>query len=148
MNIKKHLFVLVFSLSFFGFSQSDSTIIKEVMQVLNAQENAWNVHDLETFMAGYWNADALVFVGSKGPTYGWKPTLEKYKKGYPTPELMGQLAFEVLNTVVWDKQTVQMIGKFTLTRKEDQPQGYFSLLWRKIEGQWRIVSDHSSASAK
>ena len=61
---------------------------------------------------------------------------------------MGQLAFEVLNTVVWDKQTVQMIGKFTLKRKEDQPQGYFSLLWRKIEGQWRIVSDHSSASAK
>lgn len=142
---------IYFSLIFFLCTlvltaQENETILSEVMEVLNAQEKAWNANDLEGFMEGYWRAEHLVFVGRNGPSYGWEQTLENYKIGYPTPEAMGQLHFDVLNTEVWDEQTVHMVGKFTLKRKTDQPQGYFSVLWRKMDGVWRIVSDHSSAS--
>lgn len=136
------------SIPFIISAQIKQEIIDQVKLVLTAQEEAWNSNDLISFMDGYWNSENLVFVGSKGLTYGWKQTLENYQKGYPTAEAMGKLHFDIHNVEVWDEKTVHMIGKFTLKRKADQPEGYFSLLWRKIGGQWRIVSDHSSASGE
>lgn len=95
-------------------------------------------------MMGYWQNEALVFVGRSGPTYGYVNTLDSYRKGYPDKETMGELHFDILHQQQWDNNTVQVIGKFTLIRSKDRPTGFFTLLIRKIEGQWKIVSDHSS----
>ena len=97
-------------------------------------------------MKGYWDNDKLVFVGSNGPTYGYRNTLERYLKSYPTKAAMGQLKFNLLFVEQWDTQTIQVIGKFTLDREKDQPTGFFTLLFRKMGDDWKIVSDHSSAS--
>lgn len=113
---------------------------------MKAQEFYWNKGDIEAFMEGYWNNTELVFVGKNGPTYGYQNTLENYKKGYPDKASMGQLHFDILHTQQWDKNTIQLIGKYTLTRENDQPTGYFTLLFRKIDSVWKIVSDHSSSS--
>jgi len=32
-----------------------------VEQVLHAQQDAWNHHDLDAFMTGYWNSPDLTF---------------------------------------------------------------------------------------
>ena len=117
---------------------------KAVLDLMEAQENAWNEGDLDRFMLGYWQNEALVFVGRTGPTYGYANTLAKYRKGYPDKEAMGTLSFDLLHLQQWDASTLQLIGKFTLIRTKDQPTGYFTLLFRKIEGQWKIVSDHTS----
>jgi len=37
-----------------------------------------------------------------------------------------------------------MIGKFYLTRSIGDQQGYYTLIWQKIDGVWKIISDHSS----
>jgi ketosteroid isomerase-like protein len=43
------------------------------------------------------------------------------------------------------KEAAFVIGKFFLTRpQKGDASGHFSLLWRKIKGQWLIVADHSS----
>ena len=117
---------------------------KAVLSVMEAQENAWNKGDLERFMMGYWQNEALVFVGRSGPTYGYVNTLDSYRKGYPDKETMEELHFDILHQQQWDNNTVQVIGKFTLIRSKDRPTGFFTLLFRKIEGQWKVVSDHSS----
>jgi len=117
---------------------------KAVLSVMEAQESAWNKGDLERFMMGYWQNEALVFVGRSGPTYGYVNTLDSYRKGYPDKETMRELHFDILHQQQWDNNTVQVIGKFTLIRSKDRPTGFFTLLFRKIEGQWKIVSDHSS----
>jgi hypothetical protein len=31
-----------------------------------------------------------------------------------------------------------------LTRRNDRPTGYFTLWFRKINGTWKIISDHTS----
>ena len=97
-------------------------------------------------MEGYWNNAELVFIGKNGPTYGYQNTLENYKEGYPDKESMGQLHFDILHTQQWDENTIQLIGKYTLTRENNQPTGYFTLLFKKIHSVWKIVSDHSSSS--
>jgi hypothetical protein len=37
-----------------------------------------------------------------------------------------------------------MIGKFYLTRTVGDMQGYYTLVWQKIDEKWLIISDHSS----
>jgi len=120
---------------------------KAIIDLLQTQERFWNQGDIDGFMKAYWNHPSLVFVGKNGPTYGYQNTLENYKKGYPNKEAMGDLHFDILHLQQWEANTVQLIGKFRLTRKDDQPTGYFTLLFRKFDTAWKIVSDHTSAKS-
>src|SRR5665811_2168859 len=76
----------------------------EINFLLEKQVNAWNEGNLEKFMETYWNSEKLSFVGSRGPTYGWKATLESYKKGYPDKAAMGKLKFTILDISKIDKK--------------------------------------------
>jgi hypothetical protein len=118
---------------------------QEIMVLLDKQVEAWNEGNLEKFMETYWNSEKLVFVGSRGPTYGWQATLANYKKGYPDKAAMGILNFKILDISKIDKSTVFLIGRFELTREIGDVAGHFTLLIQKINKEWKIVSDHSSA---
>lgn len=118
----------------------------KVRAVLTTQQQAWNEGRIEDFMQGYWKSDSLKFIGKKGITYGWQQTLDNYKKGYPDQSAMGQLQFEVLNIEQFSSSTIYVIGKWTLLREESKGNlgGHFTLLFKKINKQWVIVSDHTS----
>lgn len=134
---------LSITFSFLGFSQTYQGDLKTVLNNIHAQELAWNKGDVDGFMSFYWNNDSLMFIGKKGITYGWKSTNENYKKSYPTKEDMGKLIFEIVKMEQFNKTTVYVIGKWQL-EKEKPVGGYFTLIWRKINGKWFIISDHTS----
>lgn len=115
-----------------------------IKAVMKQQEQAWNNGELEGFMQGYWKSDSLLFIGSKGLTYGWETTLANYQKGYPTKEEMGTLKFTIKKIIMITPFEAWMVGQWKLTREKDTPQGHFTLLWKKIEGNWKIVADHTS----
>ncbi len=117
---------------------------KEISSTLQSTQDAWNTGDLEGFMEGYWKSEKLAFVGVQGPTYGFKQTLERYKKGYPDTETMGMLKFTIKDLYQVDNKTALMIGRFYLSRSMQDVDGYFTLVWQKIDGRWVIISDHSS----
>lgn len=117
----------------------------EIANLLQKQIEAWNDGNLEKFMETYWKSDKLVFVGSRGPTYGWQATLENYKKGYPDKAAMGKLDFKILDISKIDKNTVFVIGRFELTREIGNVAGHFTLIIQKFGKGWFIISDHSSA---
>ena len=118
---------------------------EELLKTFMLTQDAWNEGSLENFMYGYWESDKLVFTGAGGPTYGYDATLERYKKGYPDLETMGKLKFDVIDLYKIDTKTAVMIGKFHLTRTVGDMQGYYTLIWQKIDGRWLIISDHSSS---
>jgi ketosteroid isomerase-like protein len=141
---KNQLFLsLLFVLLSSGcFSQSkDETAIRNVLQ---AQENAWNKGDIEKYMQGYWKNDSVMFIGKSGITYGWQKTLDNYKKGYPGTEAMGKLNFALLEMKPISAQYYFIVGKWHLQRTIGNLQGIFTLLFKKINGEWVIVADHSS----
>lgn len=107
------------------------------------QEQAWNKGDIKKFMQHYWQNDSLTFIGSKGVTRGWQKTLDNYIKSYPTKESMGQLTFTIIETTALSTESVYVIGKWEL-KKEKPASGHFTLLWKKINNAWVIVSDHTS----
>lgn len=142
--MKKFIILLFFtSLTVTSFSQKESKDVQTVIQHMNNQEKSWNNFDIQGFMKFYWNNDSLKFIGHKGITYGWKNTLDNYLKGYPTQEAMGILKFTIAEATQLSKNSIYVIGKWELT-KEKPVGGYFTLLWKKINGNWVIVCDHTS----
>jgi len=120
---------------------------RAIAQVLTTQTAAWNKGDIPGFMAGYWHSDSLVFIGKKGLTYGWQPTLDNYRKGYPDAAQMGQLDFSSLHINLLSADVAQVVGRWHLARPgaaAGDLQGHFLLIFRRIGGQWVIVADHSS----
>ena len=135
------LFILLYS-----SSMAQSADEKAVRAVLQLQTTTWNRGNIDAFMQSYWKNDSLLFVGKTGPTYGWQNTLEGYKKRYPDTTAMGKLNFELLQLKPLGSEYYFVLGKFHLTRTIGDLSGIFTLLFRKVNGKWVIISDHTSAS--
>ena len=112
--------------------------------MLSKQEAAWNTGNLQSFMKGYWVNDSLLFIGKNGPKYGYETTLENYKKGYPDTAHMGKFTSTILSIKKLSNQYYYVVGKWFLKRSVGDATGYYTLLIRKINGEWVIVADHSS----
>jgi ketosteroid isomerase-like protein len=128
-------------------SAADTAAAKRaIVQVLTVQTAAWNQGDLPGYMQGYWQSDSLVFIGKKGLTYGWQPTLVNYQKSYPDNATMGQLDFSGLRVTLLGAEAAQVVGRWHLARTGGLAdlQGHYLLVLRKVRGQWVIVADHSS----
>lgn len=140
--MKIFLFILTLLLSLAGVSQTKDEI--EVRNLLAKQNAAWNRGDIDAFMVGYWENDSLMFIGQSGVTYGYKNTLANYKKNYPDTTVMGKLAFTLIHVKQLSPEYFHVTGKYYLTRTIGDASGHFTLVFRKIDGRWMIISDHSS----
>ncbi len=114
------------------------------VQVLMAQQSAWNKGDLNGFMQAYWPSEELIIVGPETVTKGWEEALARYELRYPDTDTMGTLKFEVLDIVPLQTEFLCMVGTWELKRATDRPNGHFTLLWQRIDGEWLIISDHTS----
>jgi uncharacterized protein (TIGR02246 family) len=140
-------FTLLFGFILLAYiSPAQTTSDKQaIRQVLESQTGSWNKGDLQTFMQSYWKSDSLKFIGKNGVVYGWQNTLDRYLKTYPDEASRGTLRFEIISIDMLGKDAAFVIGKFFLARpQKGDANGHFSLLWRKINGKWLIVADHSS----
>ncbi len=139
----KIYFILLFLVaSTQTFSQSSDE--KAIRQLLEKQNAAWNTGNINAFMNGYWESDSLMFIGKSGVTYGWKNTLNNYKKNYPDTAAMGKLDFTLIDIKKLSAQYYHVVGKWHLKRTMGDLSGHFTLLFKKIKNRWVIIADHSS----
>jgi len=142
------LFITLFLLQSCKPDTNHDTLIKEekaaITSIMDQQATDWNNGDIPAFMTSYWKSGDMAFVGKKGVTRGWQATLERYQKSYPDKAAMGHLTFDLIQLDKLAPDLYHMIGKYTLQVGEETPSGHFTLLWRKIDGEWKIVLDHSS----
>jgi hypothetical protein len=139
----KKLFVaslLLISAQLFAQSKDELAI----RQLLAEQTAAWNRGEVLSFMNGYWENDSLMFIGKSGVTYGWTNTLNNYKKGYPDTTAMGKLSFNIISVKHLSKKYYHVVGKWFLIRSIGDLSGHYTLLFKKINGNWVIIADHSS----
>jgi ketosteroid isomerase-like protein len=136
MRIILVLFVLLSSLA---AQESD------ILQVLLQQQAAWNKHDLDAFMAGYWNSPNLTFFGTK-KTFGWQGTLDRYRKSYQGEgHDMGKLTFSDLQIEKLGANAAFVRGSWKLALSDGKtPHGLFTLVFRQFPDGWKIVHDHTS----
>lgn len=141
--MKKLVTFLLFVIAFNANAQK-ITDKKAILNLLEQQRSDWNKGDVEAYMQGYLKSDSLLFVGKNGPTYGWQKTLENYKKGYPDKSSMGFLTFGIRKIDLLTKDTAFVLGSWHLKREKDELKGYFTLLLKKVNGNWKVIVDHSS----
>jgi ketosteroid isomerase-like protein len=118
-----------------------------IKHVLTAQQEAWNRHDLDGFMSGYWNSPDLTFFSGAKETRGWQATLERYRATYNSPgHAMGKLDFSDLRIEMLGPEGAFVRGAWHLTMPEGKnPGGKFTLIFRKFGDGWKIIHDHTSA---
>ena len=119
-----------------------------VEQVLHTQQDAWNHHSLDAFMAGYWNSAELTFFSGAKQTSGWQATLDRYKATYASPgHEMGTLEFSALRIEMLGPEAAFVRGAWHLTMSYGKtPHGLFTLVFRKFPDGWKIIHDHTSAA--
>ena len=124
-------------------SQSYSEVKKAIEKVMDDQIIAWNKHDMEGYMQGYWKSDSLKFYGSRGVTYGWNQTLANYKKSYPSPNESGTLKFVINDISKIENNSYWVMGEYHLERPVGNAKGVFTIIFKWIGGTWKIVADMS-----
>jgi len=120
---------------------------KQILAVLDAQAQAWNRGDIESFADGYWKSEETEFVGATGVTKGYQSVLDRYRHDYPDRKAMGQLSFSNLEVHVTGKDSAYTVGEFQLKRENDQPSGFFTLHLKKFADGWKIILDHTTSRA-
>ena len=131
--------LLTFSCNSFNEENDKATILS----IMKAQEVAWSNHDIDAFMEGYWKNDSLKFYGASGLTYGWQKTLDNYKKRYPTKNETGNLKFKINSISKISNDSYYVMGEYHLTRPIGNANGVFMIIFKRINGQWKIVADTS-----
>ena len=119
-----------------------------IEHVLRTQQEAWNRHDLEGFMAGYWNSPELTFFSGAKEHDGWQATIDRYRAAYASPgHEMGKLEFSGLRIEMVGADAAFVRGAWLLTMPDGKtPHGLFTLVLRKSSEGWKIVHDHTSAA--
>ncbi|HLX93666.1 MAG TPA: hypothetical protein VKR32_18410 [Puia sp.] len=136
------LSLLAVFLTILAFGQKADEL--QVKAVLANQIEAWNKGNIDEFMKTYWDNDSLLFVGHGGLTYGWRNTLENYKKNYSDTSRMGKLFFTLLDLKRLSPQYYFVVGRWFIKRSGGDIGGIYTLLLRKIKNRWVIIVDHTS----
>lgn len=143
LSMKKSMILFLFFIVNIQVFAQD-TDKKSILKVLENQRQAWNRGDLVEYMQGYLKSDSLVFVGKSGIKYGWDNTLANYKKSYPDQKAMGFLSFNIKEVRLISANYGFVLGEWHLKSEKDEPKGFFTLLVRKVKGEWKVIADHSS----
>ncbi len=120
------------------------------LEIVAAQQAAWNAGDLDAFMAGgYHDSPALTFFSGGSWTTGYQPVLDRYRRRYVEGGAeMGRLVFSRLEALELGADHALVRGRWDLDfAAQDDVGGLFTLLFRRFPQGWRIVHDHSSADA-
>ncbi|MDP6633742.1 MAG: nuclear transport factor 2 family protein [Phycisphaerae bacterium] len=125
-----------------GSVDYDQTAIKsDIKALMTQQAKDWSAGDYEAFMKGYHNSEDIRFAHPKGITRGWQAVMDAYKRN---PK-KSSLEFSDLDITPLSPSAAMVFGRFH-NHVEDNTYktGLFTLLMRKINGQWKAVHDHSS----
>lgn len=142
------LFPAVMSFAASGRPVASGDPHAEVERVLRTQVEAWNRHDLEGFMAAYWNSPDLTFFSGAKENHGWQAAMDRYRAAYAAPgKEMGKLEFSGLRIEMLGADAAFVRGAWLLTMSDGKmPHGSFTLVFRKFPDGWKIVHDHTSAA--
>jgi len=144
--MRRLMFLTAFCLAVSMANAADARSAIEA--VLHAQQDAWNRHDLDAFMSGYWNSPDLTFFSGAKETSGWQATLDRYRATYASAgHEMGKLDFSDLRVEILGPDAAFVRGSWHLTMPDGKtPHGKFTLVFRKFRDGWKIIHDHTSAA--
>jgi ketosteroid isomerase-like protein len=114
-----------------------------INSIIKRQQIAWNNHDIEEFMADYWQSEDLTFQSGDRRLYGWKTLLNRYKTNY-AGEKMGTLIFSDIEIKILSADSAYVLGRWKVTQEDTAANGVFTIIFKRFPSGWKIIHDHSS----
>lgn len=129
-----------------GKLKPENKAIVAIRRVLDAQAAAWNNGDVSGYMDGYERSEHTVLVSGDNVIRGWQTVHDRYQRNYNTREKMGTLTFSDLEITLLGSDAAVVLGRWYLKRDADEPNGRFTLIFRRTKKGWKIVHDHTSTA--
>lgn len=127
---------------FTGFSQKSTSGAKEIINKNSRiMEKAMQDGDFETF-GSYFSEDAMFKISNHDPLSGRAAITEAHK------QMKGVKLSLNAEEVIDFGDYILEIGSYELhtPEGENMDHGYYSTLWKKIDGEWKIYRDVISSS--
>jgi uncharacterized protein (TIGR02246 family) len=116
-----------------------------IVELLRAQQDAWNRGDLDAFLRAYEPGPGLVFTSGGRVRRGYEETRARYQTRYQSEAAaMGHLDFELLDIRSLGPDGAIVLGRWRLSSTPQAGEGVFSLAFLRTPAGWRIVHDHTS----
>lgn len=131
-----------------GQAVQDTSDKQAIEQVMHAQQDAWNRHDLDAFLTSYLESPDITFFSGAKEQHGFNETRDRYLAKYSGPgHEMGKLEFSDLRIEILGPNAAFVRGAFHLTMPDGKtPHGLFTLVFRRTTNGWKIIHDHTSAA--
>jgi uncharacterized protein (TIGR02246 family) len=108
---------------------------------------AWNRGDIDGYLADYWHSDKVRWVSEGTVRYGFEVIAAAYKARFDSPDNMGRLEVANLEIQLLGESDALVFGAWIQTTSSARRHGVFTVQLKKIDGEWLIVSDHSSTGS-
>ena len=105
---------------------------------------AWNRGDLAGYLAGYWDSNQTRYVSNGRVIQGKTAIVETFKSLYTSPAMLGTFSVIHLELKYLSDHDALLFGLFEHTLGDISREGAFTVHVRNFEGEWLIVSDHTS----
>ena len=130
-------------------TRDDTPTTAEALRVFGDQQMSWNAGVLDEFVSkGYWNDEDLTLFSNGQIVNGYDAVLALYQERFGQHEL-GKLSFAGFETVGLTDDLIVVRGQWNIDyQAQDDRRGLFTLVLRKIDGDWRIIHDHNSIAAE
>ncbi len=119
---------------------------QRILALFESSCAAWNRGDIDGYLAGYWRSDKVRWVSEGIVQYGFDAIASACKARFSSPDNMGRLEVADLEIQLLGEDDALVFGAWTQTTRMASHHGVFTVHTKKIDGEWLIVSDHSSSS--
>ncbi|MCM8568220.1 nuclear transport factor 2 family protein [Gramella jeungdoensis] len=141
--MKKQFMLLIAAIfiGFTGFAQKSTSAREIVQNNSRMMEKAMANGDFETF-GSYFTEDAMFKISNHNPLSGREAITEAHK------DMKGiQLSIETEEVLDFGDY-IHEIGSYELNTPDGKKMdhGYYSTLWKKVDGNWKIYRDVISSS--
>lgn len=119
-----------------------------VRVMLAASADAWNRGDLDAFLTDYAADSMTSFVAGGQVHYGIDWIREHYAPAFEPNATRDSLRFETLAARALDENHALATARYVLFRGDSViSSGPFTLVLRRIDGNWKIIHDQTSRDA-
>ena len=116
-----------------------------VTTMLQGSADGWNNGDLDAFVAIYSEGAATSSMTPDGPVQGIDRIREGYAQAFTPGANRDSLRFEQLSVHQLPPLIGVATGKYVLHQDDEvTSSGWFTLVFRRVGGGWRVIHDHSS----
>lgn len=144
-NVGRGLIVAAFFvvLASGAFGQSKKDAASQIKAELDSTATGWNEGNLQRYLAAY-VPEATEMTG-EGPKGGVEEIEKTMKNGFwKTGRPLQQLRYENIVVRMLGKNNALVTGQYILSgASRPDRKGWFTTVWTKTGGKWRMIHDHS-----